>query len=65
MTVQAGPGDRVELVWTDETYTRLTQGDRGTVVRVTDEGDLAVEWDSGSGLMLIVGEDLWQVVDDG
>ncbi len=30
------PGDRVELVATDDPYTRLRPGDRGTVTRVRD-----------------------------
>lgn len=51
-TVDAAVGDRVELVFTDDPYTRLKPGDQGTVLSVY--GDvIAVAWDSGSTLALI------------
>ena len=34
-------------------YTRLREGDRGTVVHVDDLGTIHVKWDSGSSLGLI------------
>jgi hypothetical protein len=52
-------GDRVELVHTSDTYTRLRPGCRGTVQRL-DRVDgrriLAVRWDSGSRLALLIDE---------
>jgi hypothetical protein len=54
-------GDRIELVFTDDPYTQLKPGDRGTVRSVNTDpwGDLqiGVEWDSGSTLSLIDGKD--------
>lgn len=50
------PGDRVELVRTDDPHTRLRPGDRGTVRRVRAQGDetvVDVTWDGGSSLTLL------------
>jgi hypothetical protein len=68
-------GDRIELVHTDDEYTNLVPGDRGTVERIdTDpaavspsnrpQRKLWVDWDSGSTLALIVGVDRFRVVTD-
>lgn len=61
-------GDRIELVQTDDPYTLLEPGDRGTMVNLdvdppevtpSDRPQIKiwVEWDSGSTLALIVGKD--------
>jgi Domain of unknown function (DUF4314) len=49
------PGDRVELVATDDPYTRLRPGDRGTVtgVREVPEPTIHVQWDNGSTLSVL------------
>jgi Domain of unknown function (DUF4314) len=49
------PGDRVELVATDDPYTRLRAGDRGTVtgVREVPEPTIDVHWDNGSTLSVV------------
>lgn len=50
------PGDRVELVRTDDPHTRLRPGDRGTVRRVRSQvGETVVNvaWDGGSTLSLL------------
>ncbi|MFE0130192.1 DUF4314 domain-containing protein [Streptomyces sp. NPDC059037] len=47
-------GERVELVHTADEYTRLQQGDQGTVARWDARlGHLEVDWDSGSKLTII------------
>jgi hypothetical protein len=53
------PGDRVELVATNDPYTRLRPGDRGTVTSVTTnpEPTIAVHWDSGSTLAVLPNAD--------
>ncbi len=59
--LQLSPGDRVELVGTDDRWTRLVPGERGTVVRVRDTRDglgeisVSVDWDSGSCLTMLPG----------
>lgn len=50
------PGQRITLISTDDPWTRLRPGDRGTVLKVTG-GVLDVAWDSGSRLSLIHGVD--------
>jgi hypothetical protein len=49
------PGDRVELVATDDPYTRLRAGDRGTVTGVADtpEPTIDIAWDNGSTLAIL------------
>ena len=49
------PGDRVELVATNDPYTRLRPGDRGTVTSVTDSPEPTVDiaWDNGSTLAIL------------
>lgn len=50
-------GCRVELVRLDDPYSKLTPGERGTVVTVDDTGTVFVKWDSGSTLGVIYGVD--------
>ena len=38
-------------------YTKLKPGDRGTVSMVDDTGTIFVNWDCGSGLGVVYGED--------
>lgn len=53
---------RIELVHTDDPYTRLKPGVRGTV-NGSDEFSLWVKWDDGSSLGLIAESgDQWKVV---
>ena len=49
------PGDRVELVATDDPYTRLRPGDRGTVTGVRDfpEPTIDVHWDNDRTLSIL------------
>lgn len=66
MTNYPEPGTRIELVWTDDEYTSLVPGDRGTVTgRGPDPLQLWVDWDNGSSLALIIGHDRFRVVESG
>jgi hypothetical protein len=49
------PGDRVEQVATDDPYTRLRPGDRGTVTgaREFPEPTIDVQWDNDSSLSIL------------
>ena len=51
------PGTRIELINTDDPYTKLQSGDQGTVDHVDDIGQFHIVWDSGSRLALIPGTD--------
>ncbi len=58
-------GDRVRLEWTTDPYTDLEPGAEGTVafVNVSSFGTTYfVNWDSGSTLGLVAGEDRWAVL---
>jgi hypothetical protein len=54
-TMEFTPGDRVELVATNDPYTRLRPGDRGTVTSVADrpEPTIDIAWDNGSTLAIL------------
>lgn len=56
------PGTRVMLLGTDDIYTRLQPGDKGTVNHIDALGTIHVDWDSGSRLGLVYGHDRWDVV---
>jgi len=51
------PGTRVMLIRMSDPYTNLRQGDRGTVTLVDDIGTIHVNWDCGSTLGVVFGED--------
>ena len=50
-------GTRVELIHMDDPYSRLKPGDKGTVRLVDDTATVFVDWDCGSGLGVVYGED--------
>lgn len=54
------PGERVELVRTNDSMTRLVPGARGTVTLVFDDAEcgpiVSVAWDDGSRLSMLLGE---------
>ena len=55
-------GKRIELIYTSDPYTDLKPGDRGTVDFVDDMGTIHVNWDNGSTLGLVPGEDQYRFV---
>jgi len=46
-------GDRIELVYTSDNFTKLLPGDRGTVTGTDDTGAVLVRWDTGSHLSMV------------
>ena len=56
-------GTRVELIRMDDPQAPPA-GTKGTVVGVDDTGSLLMEWDNGSGLNVIYGEDLVSIVSE-
>ena len=50
-------GTRVELVSMNDPHTTLQPGDKGRVSLVDDTGTIFVDWDNGSGLGIVYGED--------
>jgi len=56
-------GDRVELVFINDTMTKLEKGSRGTVSKIEKEQELIwIDWDSGEKLALLEGIDKFKVV---
>ena len=62
VTIDIQKGDRVRLVRTSDPYTELVTGDLGTVNVIDDFGTVHVNWDSGSALGLVPGEDSWVIL---
>jgi len=56
-------GQRVELIYTDDEYTSLRKGDRGTVSFVDGMGIVSVKWDNGSTLRLVLGHDKFKILE--
>jgi len=56
-------GDRVELVFINDTWTNLKPGDKGTVFKI-DEGQelIWINWDNGEQLALLIGIDKFKVI---
>ncbi|WP_258222534.1 DUF4314 domain-containing protein [Microbacterium sp. HMWF026] len=50
-------GTRIRLISTTDDMTRLCEGDEGTVDHTDSIGTVHVDWDNGSTLGLIPGED--------
>jgi len=58
-------GDRIELIFINDTWTRLKPGDRGTVVKIESESDetlVWVQWDNGEHLALLDPIDKFNVI---
>lgn len=55
-------GRRVRLLSCSDPYTKMEPGLLGTVAVVDDLGTIFVDWDNGSKLGLVPGEDRWEVV---
>ena len=51
------PDTRVRLVRMDDPYTKLKPGATGTVSFVDDIGTIHMNWDCGSSLGVVFGED--------
>jgi len=55
-------GKRIELIHTSDAHTKIKPGDQGTIQFVDDMGTIFVDWDSGSGLGLVPGEDKYKIL---
>jgi hypothetical protein len=56
-------GKRIEMIHCTDQYSPIPQGTQGTVDMVDDMGTVFVDWDNGSTLGLIMGEDKFKIVD--
>jgi hypothetical protein len=64
MTKTVKVGDRVKLLFINDTWTKLQNGDKGTVFKIENGDDVLiwVEWDNGERLALIEEIDKFKVV---
>jgi hypothetical protein len=51
-------GAKIELVQMNDPYTTLKPGDCGTIDFVDDAGGVHINWDNGSTLAAVYGEDV-------
>ena len=56
-------GTRIVLISMDDPYTKLCNGDLGTVDGVDDAGQIMMKWDNGRSLSLIPGVDCFRKVE--
>ena len=59
------PGCRVELVKMDDPYREMPPGLQGVVTGIDDSGSIHVDWQNGSSLAVIFGEDYAVKIGDG
>ncbi len=52
-------GSRIKLIMMQDEYSKLKEGDLGTVAFVDDAGTIHVNWDNGSTLGLIQNVDIF------
>ena len=56
-------GNRIQLIETDDTWTKLEKGSKGTVVEIEEDQDLIwVQWDNGEKLALLIGVDKFKLI---
>jgi fructose-1,6-bisphosphatase len=58
-------GDRIELIFINDSWTRLKPGNQGTVTKIeseTDETLIWVQWDNGEHLALLDPIDKFKVI---
>ena len=64
MRNQYPPGTRVEVISLCNEEEHLKPGMKGTVVGVDDQPALLVNWDNGSSLSFLIGQDSFRVLPD-
>ena len=56
-------GNRVQLIETDDTWSNLQKGSKGTVIKIEEDQDLIwIQWDNGEKLALIKGIDKFKLI---
>ena len=59
------PGCRVELIKMDDPYREMPPGLKGVVTGIDDSGSIHVDWQNGSSLAVVYGEDRCRKIEDG
>ena len=55
-------GTRIKIIFSDDPFHPIPEGMLGTVTGVDDIGTVHMKWDNGSTLGLIVGDDIFEIV---
>jgi hypothetical protein len=56
-------GDRIKLVFINDTWTELKPGDKGTVNKIDENQEIIwVDWDNGEQLALLIGIDKFKII---
>ena len=56
-------GDRVQLVFMNDTWSNLKPGDKGTVFKIDENQELVwINWDNGEQLALLIGIDKFKII---
>ena len=63
-TYPARTGARVQLIHMDDPFSKLKEGDEGTISHIDDTGTVHVKWDNGSSLGLIPEVDTYRVLNE-
>jgi len=66
--IKDNEGRRVELIYTDDPYTKLKPGDKGTyqllITQTIMENQHCIQWDNGSTLSLLEGKDQFKFIEE-
>jgi len=55
-------GSKVQLISTDDPYTKLKPGDIGIITHIDDNGTVFADWENGSALGLIPNIDNFNIL---
>jgi len=57
-------GSKVQLISTDDPYTKLKPGDIGIITHIDDNGTVFADWENGSALGLIPDIDKFKILSE-
>ena len=56
-------GDRVELIETNDTWSKIEKGSKGTISKIDIDQELIwIDWDNGEKLALLEGIDKYKII---
>lgn len=57
-------GSKIQLISTDDPYTKLKSGDIGVITHIDDSGTVFADWENGSALGLIPNIDNFKILSE-
>lgn len=57
-------GSKIQLISTDDPYTKLKPGDIGIITHIDDNGTVFADWENGSALGLIPNIDNFKILSE-